>query len=61
MQFTEEKREELEQKAQEEDDLEGAKEIIKDTINEGQIDDFTEQEQSISDNSWEEARKNERR
>ena len=48
----EEKREELE-KALEENDLEGAKNVIKDAINEGQIDDFTDKEQSVSDNSWE--------
>ena len=48
----EEKREELE-KALEGNDLEGAKNIIKDAVNEGQIDNFTEQEQSVSDNSWE--------
>ena len=46
------KREQIEE-ALENADLEGAKEIIKDAINEGEIDDFTNKEQSISDNSWE--------
>ena len=48
----EERREEIE-KALEENNLEGAKESIKEAINEGEIDDFTDKEQSVSDNSWE--------
>ena len=47
-----EKREQIEE-ALENLDLEGAKDVIKDAINEGLIDDFTDREQSVSDNSWE--------